>query len=193
MDIRHFQRAEENRRACEEKAAALADVSNLDAAARLWSEFLVEHQRWFTRMQQAMERGPSSAWFGSLKGRRKSDSLLQYLHQARHADEHGLERITGTEPGGILIGGGPGFSHINRLEIRNGIITHLSGSQDSGRPIQVRFAEAHLRLNQVINCGVTYDPPICPARGIPYSVIRAAREGLDAMRIASEEAAKFFG
>jgi hypothetical protein len=191
MDIRHFKRAEEHRRACEEKSAALAEASDFGVAARRWSEFLVEHQRWFTRMQQALERGPSAAWCGTLKGRRKSDPLLLYLHQARHADEHGLERIADAQPGSVSIGVGGQSVCIERLELENGIITHLTGSQDGG-PLTVRVEEAHLKLNEVENRGVTYGPPICAAHGEPYSAIRAARECLDAMAIASEEAQKFF-
>lgn len=191
MDIRHFMRAEEHRSACEEKSVGLAEAPNFDIAARRWSDFLVEHQRWFTRMQQALERGPSAAWFGTLKGSRKSDPLYQYLHQARHADEHGLERIVDAQPGSVGIGVGGGFVHIERLVIEHGVITHLSGSQNGG-PLKVRITEAHLKLNQVENRGVTYTPPICAVRGQPYSAIRAAKECLDKMEIASGEAQKFF-
>ena len=191
MDIRHFKRAEEHRNACKEKFSALAEASDFSVAARRWSEFLVEHQRWFTRMQQALERGPSAAWFGTLKGSRKSDPLFHYLHQARHADEHGLERIADAQPGSVGIGVGGGRVHIERLIIENGVITHLAGSQDGG-PLKVRVTEAHLKLNQVENRGVIYDPPICAAHGEPYSAIRAAKECLDAMEIASKKAQEFF-
>ena len=191
MDIRHFKRAEEHRSACKEKSTALTEASDFNIAASRWSEFLVEHQRWFVRMQQALERGPSAAWFGLLKGSRKSNPLFQYLHQARHADEHGLERIADAQPGSIGIGLGGGSIHIERLVIENGVITQLAGSQDGG-PLKIRLTEAHLKLNQVENRGVTYDPPICAMHGEPYSATRAAKECLDAMEIASEEAQKFF-
>lgn len=191
MDRRYFQKAEEHRFSCKEKFFALFEASDFGVAARRWSEFLVEHQRWFTRMQQGLERGPSAAWFGKLKGRRKTDPLLCYLHQARHVDEHGLEPITGTQPGSVGIGVGGGFVHIEKLRIERGVITHLSGSQNGG-PIKVRITEAHLKLNQVENRGNVYTPPICATHGDVYSAIRAAKECLDVMEMASKEAERFF-
>ena len=191
MDARQFKRAEEHREACREKFTALVQAPDFLIAARRWSEFLVEHQRWFTRMQQAFGRGPSSAWFGKLKARRKADPLLSYLHHARHADEHGLERIAQGQPSGAAIGVGGGRVYIERLEIQDGIITHLSGTQNNGS-LQVHLSEAHLKLNRVQNRGVFYNPPICSELGEPYSAIRAADECLNEMQIASESARNFF-
>lgn len=191
MNIQHFKRAEEHRNTCQEKFDALAAASDFSVAAKRWSEFLVEHHRWFTRMQQALQLGPSADYFGKLKGSRKSDPLFRYLQQARHADEHGLERVAQAQPSKLLIGAGSGTIHIERLIINNGAFTHLSGSQDGG-PIKVRFTEAHLKLNHVVNCEITYAPPICAISGEAYSALRAAKECLSAMEIASEKAQKFF-
>lgn len=191
MDIRHFHRADEHRTVCHSKAVALEGAADLEVAARYWSEFLVEHQRWYTRMQQAFERGPSAAWFGKLKARRQSDPLLLYLHQARHADEHGLDRIAVAEPGGLGIGVGGGHVHIERLEIRNGVITQLVGSQDGG-PLKVRFTKPHLKLNVVQNRGKAYEPPMGQLGGEPFDALRATAECLDIMEQASAEGRAFF-
>lgn len=142
-------------------------------------------------MQQALGRGPSSTWFGRLKASRKSTPLLSYLHQARHADEHGLERITAEEHGHVGIGVGGGHIHIERLEIRNGVITQLAGSQNGG-PLQVKVTPPHLMLNRVENRGAIYHPPICPIEGEPYSAVRAAQECVLAMSQAADEARAFF-
>ncbi|WP_408586485.1 hypothetical protein [Novosphingobium sp.] len=191
MDIQIFQRAEEHRSACGEKFDGLTNTPDFVVAARLWSEFLVNHHRWFTRMQQALQRGPSAAWLGELKARRGTDPLLQYLQQARHADEHGLERIVAAEAGGVGIGAGGGLVRIDRLEIRNGVITHLSGSQDGG-PLKIRITRPHLKLVPVRNRGLTFNPPRCNNDGEPYSADQAAKECLDAMESIAAEAKKFF-
>ena len=191
MDFQHFQRALEELRSCEEKCHAIAATSDLHVANRLWSEFLVSHQRWFTRMKQALQNGSSAAWFGKLKARRKSDVLLKYLHAARHADEHGVERVAAPNPGSILIGGGEGFRYYKNIRFKGGQLVELSVYPSTPLP-NITFIEKHLKLKRVQNSGVEYDPPISPEFGEAYSAIRAARECLELMKIASNEADEFF-
>jgi len=108
-------------------------------------------------MQQAFAKGPSSAWFGKLKGLRKVDPLLLYLHEARHADEHGLEAISEGVLGAVRIGVGSGPKYIHKMRIENGLI-NIEGWHDGG-PIKSDFVSAHLKLNAVENRGVVYQPP----------------------------------
>ena len=160
MDIRHFERAERHRAHCHTKLTALRSAKNFAAAADFWSELLMEQQRWFTRMQQAFSKGPSSAWFGKIKASRKSDPFLVYMHHARHADEHGLEDIASQESGWIGIGGG-GDVAITNISLRDGVL-RIEGEEDGGL-LKVEFVPAHLKLHIVENRGVSYHPPLVPS------------------------------
>ncbi len=101
-----------------------------------WSDFLVHSNRVFTQLEQGSKASDRSrGWFSRKKGERRSDPLLKYMWEARNADEHGLEQVTGRSPGGFKLsgrgnykitgkGGGPvtpskGLEHMD--------IQHLSG------------------------------------------------------------------
>ncbi|HKR24224.1 MAG TPA: hypothetical protein VJS15_03115 [Allosphingosinicella sp.] len=60
-----------------------------------WTDFLLAANGVYTCLEQGAKATPQSRqWFGGKKQERRKDSLLQYLHQARNADEHGLDRTT---------------------------------------------------------------------------------------------------
>jgi hypothetical protein len=64
------------------------------AAAEAWEDFVLAAGSFYSILQQATKASSKEkAWFGSLKHIRKTDPLLQYIHQARNAEEHGCERI----------------------------------------------------------------------------------------------------
>jgi hypothetical protein len=74
---------------------ALATEANVTAA---WIDFLYAFNGVYQKLQKgSLLNGKSKAWFGRIKHMRDSDELLSYLHQARNAEEHGLEAITKTE------------------------------------------------------------------------------------------------
>ncbi|GEM_PF-3252799 len=160
MNKAQFQRAEEHRLICGEKLDDLASAPDFRRATVRWSEFLTSHHRWFTRMQQAFGSGPSSAWFGKLKALRRDSQLLTYLHQARHADEHGLDPIAEGQGASFVMGRGGAALRIESLTINNGQIA-VSGSE-GGLPIVPEFIPSHLKLNPVIQRGVVYQPPAAP-------------------------------
>lgn len=59
-----------------------------------WADFLVALNGVYAALEQGAKETPQSRqWFGRKKRERREDPLLQYLHQARNADEHGLEPI----------------------------------------------------------------------------------------------------
>jgi hypothetical protein len=58
-----------------------------------WTDFLLASHRVYTALEQgAKDNATSRQWFGGKKRERREDPLLQYVHQARNADEHGLDR-----------------------------------------------------------------------------------------------------
>lgn len=191
MDKAHFVRAEEHIAACSEKAAAIAAERDFARSGRLWSEFLVEHHRWFTRMQQAFSKGPSSAWFGKLKAKRSTNELLVYMQQARHADEHGLDRVAEKASGQLMIGRPGTTTNIRSLRLlENGRVV-VDGSQDGG-PLDVELVPPHLQLMKVENRGVTYGIPR-DSNGHKMTAVTASAACVDFMCEMASEGRKFFG
>lgn len=197
MNRAQFERAEEHRIVCSEKLDSLDRSADFRRAALEWSEFLTSHHRWFTRMQQAFESGPSSAWFGNLKALRRKDPLLQYAQQARHVDEHGLDRIAQGEPSAIEIGRDAISVRIESMTVSRGRV-NVVGLED-GRPIVPKFIPAHLKLNPVTQRGVVYQPPVVQVArppfmsmiDVPLTASQAGRKCLAFMADKSSEGARY--
>src|SRR5262249_41256727 len=121
-----------------------------------WSDFLLAGGRVYTKLEQgAKSNNKSAAWFGKQKHERRTDPLLSYIWHARNADEHGLAEITEHTPGGIGIGS-TGQTHIKSMAISGRKITHLDAT---GSPLVVTITPDRVRLMQVIDRGVAYNPP----------------------------------
>ncbi len=189
MDIASFGKACAALENAKSKLEQMNVARDLRSLSSLWSEYLTEVQRFYTRMVIACKQGPSSAWWGSIKSARNSDPLLQYLHQARHADEHGISEITEAEPGSILIDGRDGTLSLRNLSMKDG---RLSFEADRPHNVEVTFEPARLHLIPVYNRGKCYDPPTRHldkdiADGGPLSVASLAIEYLEGVRDHAEK------
>ena len=87
---------------------AMANYADNPAAIEsLWGEFVMAAGAVYSKLEQGSKsNGTSAAWFGKKKHERKSDPLLRYIHQARNADEHGIELITARHNSEITLGPG---------------------------------------------------------------------------------------
>ena len=75
--------------------ADLKAAEYFDDAESAWSDFLLASSGIYSKLEQGAKGYPKSEpWFGIEKNLRKTDPLLRYLHFARNADEHGIERVT---------------------------------------------------------------------------------------------------
>lgn len=161
--------------------------------ARQWKSFVERHNVAMSRLIKATEAGKSKAWCDlKLKNARKTDDLLSYLHQARNAEEHGIEEITEQIPGMIIIGG-PGESMSDvRITIDGG---GVRGSYRSERPVTIADIPGHVRLIPVANRGVTYQPPTLHSGNAidDRSPVGVAKLGLDYLEQALAHAEGFFG
>jgi hypothetical protein len=120
-----------------------------------WTDFLLAAGRVFSKLEQgAKHDGNSSAWFGRHRGERRADPLLSYLHHARNADEHGIERITELKPGSIKFGS-TGATHIKKMTISGGRVE----AEISGSPLKFAITPSTARLIAVTDRGVVYTPP----------------------------------
>src|SRR6056297_529527 len=117
-----------------------------------WYAFLVSQNSFYSALEQGAKNGPSKGWFDKKKNERKQDLLLNYLHQARNAEEHSL---------GSSIG-----------RTRNAVFTDKTETVEidevTGRPhfnftvgeeASARFKFSYEILLPVSNYGVTFAPP----------------------------------
>jgi hypothetical protein len=60
----------------------------------LWIDFIIAAGSFYSIMEQASKStNAGKFWFGKKKHERKRDPLLQYIRQARNAEEHGVHSI----------------------------------------------------------------------------------------------------
>ena len=60
-----------------------------------WTDFILALNGVYSVLEQGSKVSPQSRqWFGAKKRERREDPLLQYLHQARNADEHGIAPVS---------------------------------------------------------------------------------------------------
>ena len=90
-----------------------------------WSAFLNAINRAFLALSAgARDNAKTRAWWSEKKHEWKTDPLLQYLHQARNSDEHGLDALTEWIPGYFSAALPPGLnpaslSHPKLIAVRN--------------------------------------------------------------------------
>jgi hypothetical protein len=95
--------------ACIESIKTSKSFSEFETA---WTDLLISMNAIHTALEQGAKTNPQSRqWYGGKKNDRRNDPLLSYLHQARNADEHGIEPIANLKHGGVKIskGGQPRF------------------------------------------------------------------------------------
>lgn len=159
MDAKAFHAARDKLSAAHEKLVLLQASSRLSVVKRTWSDVLVEIQRVYLRLQKALEHGPGKFLVDRLRCDQKTDPLLQYVHQARNADEHGTKAVLEMVPG-MVVGPpmGPGLPNrgisIDEMRMDEDGRVHLSGVRTSdGTPADVKVFHGHFKLRSVRNRG----------------------------------------
>lgn len=110
----------------------------------------------YSKLEQgAKGEGKSQAWFGKKKKERRDDPLLQYVHQARNAAEHGIER-----------GSHYAEQSVSFTGLKPGAMAGLQMTADGLKPFStdpdmpLHFVEHDVVLTTVRNHGVMFHPPI---------------------------------
>lgn len=156
MNDKAFEAAKEKLQLAREKAAAMSVASDIRMLAQLWEEFLTLQQEVFLRLKKAFELGPSKSWSDSLQHERREDAMLQYVEQARHANEHGIEKITETDHSKIAFKPRQGNSiNVEYMEIDNtGHTTKIVMDPSTAVQISFEFIPGSVKLFKVRNRGV---------------------------------------
>jgi hypothetical protein len=141
-----------------ESLARLRAADNFEDFRSAWSDFLIATAGFYSKLESGTKNSPHAAWFGRKKHERKADSLLQYMHQARNADEHGIEPVAHFGGRRLIVGGLPGQSI--RVQINSMSIDHadFTATADVGEPI-VHYTPVVAKLVPVKNHGVLFEPP----------------------------------
>jgi hypothetical protein len=106
-----------------------------------WIEFIHNAQRMINKLGAGSKGfSPSENWFRELLKQREQDPLLNYIFQARNADEHGIQEAAAHAPAETFSLGN------DFLEIE-------------GRRIPIFLAPTTSYLAPVHNRGETYRPP----------------------------------
>jgi hypothetical protein len=149
----------------------MESASDLETLQDAWEDFLIYHQRTWNRCLACYKGKP---FWGPLEpkfaAQRANDPLLQYIRQARHTEEHGIELSSqvqsgfttlspGTYTGGTTISGGGSY---------------VLGAGSTGR---VSVHPTSVRTQPVVNRGVEYLPPVLSGDSNP-PVVKVAQEAL---------------
>jgi hypothetical protein len=134
----------------------LKRASTLAEAERDWSSLLINVQRTISKLAAGAKEGSSAGWFGKIRHDQRHDPLVQYMHQARHADEHGVDRVAEARPGGVKLNPADPTKpfHIGQMIIDRGTV-HMSG----GSNVFAVITPGELALKPVLNEGRIYNPP----------------------------------
>jgi len=101
MDSTAVEKAKDRLRRAKESLAQISvpGQQKFERLADHWSTFLIALNGVYAALEQGAKSSPQSRqWFGMKKNERRKDPLLQYLHQARNADEHGIAPVTKMTP-----------------------------------------------------------------------------------------------
>jgi len=121
-----------------------------------WKEFLRRIGRTWNKIQSHYGKSPKwTGWQSRYESLRKKDQLLSYLVNARGAEEHTVDAVVSTTPGGITINPAEGnFMHIESLSFDNGVL-----NVKSPQKLKVGFLSAKTELLPVVNRGRRYEVP----------------------------------
>jgi len=120
--------------------SSAAKPEHLESA---WEDFVIASGGFYSALEQGSKGcGKSAAWFGRKKHERNLDPLLQYLHQARNAEEHGIQHITRRSSSSISIASQGGYAKLEATK-DGWKVTETSG--------EVKFANDIVRLTSVFD------------------------------------------
>ncbi len=158
MQERAIKQAKERLSAAEVALTKIEKAVSLQDMESAWHDLLVAASTVYSKLEQGSKgSGPSEAWFGRRKNERKSDPLLQYVHQARNSAEHSIEEVARGAEVSVSIGAGdlkPGES-FGLAQTPDGYLVPAT----TGDPTKLQVRGRHVRLVSVQNRGATFDPP----------------------------------
>lgn len=164
---RAVDRAVDNLESARTDLKGFSAKSSYRTARDSWCNILVKSHRIFTLLEQgAKVTDASKNWFGRHKHTRRTDPLLQYVHHARNADEHGIEAVTQFAQAKIeLVAGETTRGTIENVtnfggSLRGTFRPGVGASSDLKDLTELRIYPDRPVLIPVVDRGMTYLPPV---------------------------------
>lgn len=145
-----------------ESLARVEASRNFAEFGSAWTDFLIATNSIHSILEQGAKSNPRSRqWYGGKKNERRKDALLSYLHQARNADEHGIEPITVLKPGQITLTSSGSIALQSLIINNDGTVAAEFVPYSEGAHPVVKAEPASAVLISVIDerFGNRFDPP----------------------------------
>jgi hypothetical protein len=124
-----------------------------------WQAFVDRLEKVWVKAERECQRFENKfkPWQGAFQALRKSDPLLRYLYQSRHADQHSVQVLTGFEMARLVLKLPPKGSAGIEINEEKGTMTISAGDQ----PVQfgVLAPRQQYCLFPITNKGVQYQTP----------------------------------
>ena len=136
----------------------LEKAPSFEVAAEAWNEGISAVAKAWNKAAAEYKNTPTfPVWNSKWEEILKTDFLLQYVRQARNADEHTIQDSLQSNPGGVAINSATpgGALYIKKMEFSGGRIKLDTG----GMPFSVKMILPHPELIAFTNRGVKYEPP----------------------------------
>lgn len=156
MDSRALDHADKALSKAHRAFERLRTSTALDEAEDAWGDFLAAANIFYVKLKEGARGTPSWDWFRKKLDERRDDELLCYIHHARNAHQHRLESITKRKPQITSYFAADPRKPVILYDIRAGAgVTHIGG----GANVSIRKSPGGLKLQDVIDKGVTYSVP----------------------------------
>lgn len=190
MQLQAIELSKDRLRRARNALASYNGATSFDEAHDAWTNFLVTAAGVYAKLEQGSKgNNKSTDWFNKKKNERKIDPMLQYLHQARNADEHGFSRVARND---LAEGLNKTLKFNERVPVMVQPLTG-DGKTPKGEPMEAVLAGPSARLVEVTNRGVTFAPPAAHlGKPLPYgldfpdALMQAAIVYLEALIVEAE-------
>jgi hypothetical protein len=150
-----FRRSKRELRGAAAAIQAMRDAKDFDAYALAWQTFLDKLEKVWVKAERECQhiRNRFEPWQAAFKELRKTDPVLRYLHQARHADQHSIQPTACESLFGFRMEIPPGGTVDVEIDKEKGQLRVHGACQ-----IKAVSGSRHM-LVPITNRGTQYNPP----------------------------------
>jgi hypothetical protein len=145
-----FRRASEELEAAREALQKMENDPPIMEMRRAWQEFIDRIEKTWNKLKLECDKVGNRAALDAASNLRKTDPMLRYLSQARHADQHTLQSST-------MFGLGFKISLPPGAEFHIDFIHGTASSK--GADVSLRVGKPVYCLLPIVNRGISCDPP----------------------------------
>lgn len=137
----------------------MGQASSLEDLEDEWKAYLTAIEKCWIKVERACQhiRNKFQPWQGQYANERRKDPLLKYLKHARNSDHHSIQENMDKKAASssMYVEGGPGVTHIERLEIKDGQLVEYRGN----KPLVIENLPNRVELLPVKDGSKWYNPP----------------------------------